>query len=1295
MVLALCVASPAQAGITHPDTGTSFGPGGVGSGTFGQAVGVTVAQPSGDVFVLDASEGGRVYKFDAAGEPVDFSSSGTNVIAGVGSAASAEGELAVDDSSGPGAGDIYVANSGGVRIYAASGAFLGELSGGEMCGVAVDPTGNVYVGVYPETVRRYAPASNPVTNADETGSMGGLSSVCNVAVDAGGDVYAATYFGGVHKYDALQFGSLSASGEEVDSRGRTLAVDPVSGEALIDEETQVAQYEGSAEPPKRVGVSGASGAGALANSLGVDVDHASGELYVAAGESSVEIFGPGVLVASASAEAATGLTSSEATLNGTVAPEGVEVTSCVFEYGTEAGALSESAPCAPATPYSGAPVAVSAQLTGLGAGTTYRYRIVASSANGSVESTEEEFTTLGPKVSSERVEASELGSNTAVARAEIDPSGEATTYHVQYGTTTAYGSTTPPVEIEAGEPVSAAVHIAGLQQNATYHFRFVAVNAGATANGPDATFTTHSIVEHESFSEVGSYNAALSAEIDPGGEATTYHVEYGATTAYGSSTQPVNAGSGEAAVPVVVRLNGLQPGLSYHFRFVAAKGGETGVGADVAFTTHPLLAPGLPDGRGYEKVSPNENAGSNVYQDIPSNLSFEGQSTERPFIVASDGDTITYVGGPSEHGGIGVEGTDAGNQYLARHNAGGGWSSANVVPPAATLRDIARFVGFTDDLSVGFVNYPGAPLAAGAPGEGFETLYSKTFSTGAYEALVRTGPPNRSPREFGAPGMELGDSGAGYAGSSTGPEHSLFAANDALTPNAHDGGALENNLYDSSGGTTTLVNILPDGHTDPNATFGGPGSTSSNPPILSHDISSDASRIFWTDQNSGNLYVRENDTAPQSPLAGETCTVPADACTVLIAESARFWNATPDGSKVLYTQGGDLYEKDLDTGQAIDLAPHGEVKGVAGSSEDLSYVYFVADAALAPGAQEQACDEEENKLASATRCNLYAAHLGEPTRFIGALSPSDNRTLSQSFYAHYGVWQGGLADTEAEVTPDGAHLLFVSTEPLTGYESRERGEVFLYDFGSSQLSCVSCSQTGEAPPRVNGENRPLAAYLPSSHLATKAPQWISDDADRVFFDSNQALVSQDTNNRIDAYEWEADGSGSCTLDPGCIFLLSDGTSPEGSWLIGSSASGDDVFFTTRGKLVPADENENIDVYDARVGVTAPPASPQCTGSGCQGVPSAPPIFATPPSATFNGVGNFAPPSSTPVKAKAKPLTRAQKLAKALKACKKKAKRKRAACERQARAKYGAKAKTKKKPSSKQRGNVKQSSRRGK
>ncbi len=191
-------------------------------------------------------------------------------------------------------------------------------------------------------------------------------------------------------------------------------------------------------------------------------------------------------------------------------------------------------------------------------------------------------------------------------------------------------------------------------------------------------------------------------------------------------------------------------------------------------------------------------------------------------------------------------------------------------------------------------------------------------------------------------------------------------------------------------------------------------------------------------------------------------------------------------------------------------------------------------------------------------------------------------------------------------------------------------------------------------------------------MYTYLPHWISDDGDRVFFDTLDPLVTQDTNRITDVYEWERESSGSCTESPGCIYLISDGTSAEGSYLIGTTATGDDVFFTTRGQLVREDDNENIDVYDARVGAVQPPAASQCTGTGCQGVPSAPPIFATPASSTYNGVGNLELPGTTgKSRPTSKRLTRAQKLASALKACRKKHQAKRrATCERRARKAYG-------------------------
>jgi hypothetical protein len=187
---------------------------------------------------------------------------------------------------------------------------------------------------------------------------------------------------------------------------------------------------------------------------------------------------------------------------------------------------------------------------------------------------------------------------------------------------------------------------------------------------------------------------------------------------------------------------------------------------------------------------------------------------------------------------------------------------------------------------------------------------------------------------------------------------------------------------------------------------------------------------------------------------------------------------------------------------------------------------------------------------------------------------------------------------------------------------------------------------------------------------------MSDGGDRVFFDSAVPLVPQDTNGKQDVYEWEREGTGSCTAgsgaNGGCVYLLSGGTSRQDSWFIGAGASGDDAFIVTRAQLVPQDRNEAFDLYDARVGGVEPVGEPACTGTDCQGTPAAAPTFATPPSVTYNGVGNFPPPApATHVTTRAKPLSRAQKLAGALKTCRRKPKgHRRAVCEAQARKRYG-------------------------
>jgi hypothetical protein len=236
-------------------------------------------------------------------------------------------------------------------------------------------------------------------------------------------------------------------------------------------------------------------------------------------------------------------------------------------------------------------------------------------------------------------------------------------------------------------------------------------------------------------------------------------------------------------------------------------------------------------------------------------------------------------------------------------------------------------------------------------------------------------------------------------------------------------------------------------------------------------------------------------------------------------------------------------------------------------------------------------------------------------------------------------------------------------------------EVFVYDADANKLFCASCNTSGE--PLSFTKEGP-AALLPASSSDTYLPRWISEDGSRVFFDSSESLVPTDTNGRQDVYEWEQDGAGSCQDSGGCVYLLSGGTSTDYSYLIDASATGDDVFIDTRAQLVPQDENDNFNVFDVRVGGVQPLSVPACSGTGCQGVPPAPPIFATPSSVTFAGVGNFEP-SPRPLAVKAKPLTRAQKLAKALKACKRGGSRRgeRAVCEAHARKRYGDKSRVKK------------------
>jgi hypothetical protein len=353
-----------------------------------------------------------------------------------------------------------------------------------------------------------------------------------------------------------------------------------------------------------------------------------------------------------------------------------------------------------------------------------------------------------------------------------------------------------------------------------------------------------------------------------------------------------------------------------------------------------------------------------------------------------------------------------------------------------------------------------------------------------------------------------------------------------------------------------------------------------------------------------------------------------------------------------------------------------EVQGVIGTNqtgEDGAYLYFVADGVLAGNANEA------KEKAVGGQPNLYLIH-EHATSFIATLSTEDDSLAVGSDELHPGGdWRPNLGLRTAAVSPDGRHLVFESVRPLTGYNNANPPnvvtEVFVYSADDSQLVCPSCNPTGQAPT-VNPEAASVGSgesRLPVSFdSSTYQRRVMSDDGDRVFFDSEQPLLPQDTNGTQDVYEWEREGSGSCTKSTpertthGCVYLLTGGSNRGFSFLVDSDTTGDNVFIEHQGSLghvqAPEDRNE---LYDVRVAGGFPTTVTGCAGASCPSSPAPPPSFLT-SSATLSAVGggNFVP--QRPPTSKPPLLTRKRKLAKARRACRRKPRRSRPRCDSGAR-----------------------------
>jgi hypothetical protein len=949
----------------------------------------------------------------------------------------------------------------------------------------------------------------------------------------------------------------------------------------------------------------------LSRSDGLAVN-ASGTAYASELEADeVKIFNyvpvPTVITGAPSEVTETGLT-----LHGSVNPEGEEVKECYFEYGTEAGKYSNRVECEPAagegTGHIGkgtAAVPVSAVVSGLEPAELRSFHLVAVSASG-IPGLDSGSTISRPLITGEG--NSGVGSTGTTLVAEVDPAGFETCYEIEYGTSTAYGQSVAGECVGAGEEdVSVSRELSGLRPDTAYHFRLLATNALGTTTGEDVVATTF-----------------------PSGEG-----ELPDGRVYELVSGSASEGAGHDA-------NVYVPGSA------------------------GMLAPALDSGESTRA---------------------HGISSERPAQAAADGEAVAYVGDPPASGGDGSAGPGEGNQYVARRSVRGGWMQTPVNAPGFAN----RYAAFSGELSVGVLN-TGEELAESAPA-GYAELYSRVTTGGPFEPLFTATPENSSPGGFGyVDGDDQFTKSLGFAGANAGTvsvpafSHLLFEADAALpsTPAVPGGAGGANNLYESVGGQLYLVNVLPNNRgVEPNATFGvqeGRFASGTEGRDARNAISADGSRIYWSavkavqtgasesELRAQRLYVRENATQPEGEGGecepGKACTVQIDAAEAGLGVSGgggQFVAASSDGSRVFFTdekrltsdssaQAGapDLYEYDLERPEEERLSDlsvpakdivcpfppgacgHADVQGVLGTSEDGSYVYFVAGGVISKGKNVEGREPVQGQP------NLYLRHEGATT-FIVTLSGEDGDfTPGGGGTPYVGDWQGDPGHRTAEVSPDGRGVVFMSRLSLTSYDNVLDGvhltEVFVYDAETGRIACASCNPSGEPPvapplPEYAKNIKGIwGSFIPvSSSLDAYQPRVISQGGLRVFFDSIEPLVPRDSNGYLDVYEWEQDGTGSCREAQSCVYLLSGGQDPENSYLLDASASGNDVFFVSRAQLTSEDRGGETEVlYDARVGGVVPPAEAKCSETGCQGVPLAPPIFATPASVTFAGTANFSP-----------------------------------------------------------------------
>ncbi len=295
--------------------------------------------------------------------------------------------------------------------------------------------------------------------------------------------------------------------------------------------------------------------------------------------------------------AATGVSSTSATLNGT-GTANQSATTGWFRYaetnpGTCDDVFGTRAPASGGASLGSGTTATSYTqvISGLTPGTTYYFCAVGTNANGTRTGTVLSFTTTAaPLVTT--AAATLVTAASATLNGTANARLAATTAWFRYALTSpgtcndTFGTRTPSTggtNIGSGSTATAfSQALTGLTPGATYYFCAVASNAVGTAVGTVQSFTASALaptVVTDAAQAVSGMGATLRGAANPGGALTAGYFRYAATNpgvcndTFGTrapSTAGTNLGGGTTSVAFSEVISGLSPGVTYYYCAIAS-----------------------------------------------------------------------------------------------------------------------------------------------------------------------------------------------------------------------------------------------------------------------------------------------------------------------------------------------------------------------------------------------------------------------------------------------------------------------------------------------------------------------------------------------------------------------------------------------------------------------------------------------------------------------------------------------------------------------------------------------------